>query len=135
MKYANTACPYCAVAFDPLPKAKSKCRACGRPVFVRTGPDGLRYLLQEVDLPAMEQAWAEFRVQQKATGALAAQLEQYRRQGTRVEILPHDDACVECRRFLGQIFDPRAVPALPYDRCRNAFCRCDYLPAFDQGRR
>lgn len=57
--YANTACPYCGVEMSPLPKAKSKCRSCGQSVFVRSGPDGMRYLLQEVDLPALEAAWAE----------------------------------------------------------------------------
>jgi len=58
--YANTTCPYCGVTPDPLPKARSKkCRACGQSIYVREGPDGLTYLLQEVDLPAMEKAWVE----------------------------------------------------------------------------
>ena len=57
--YANTECPYCKVVMSPLPKAKSKCRNCGQSVFVRSGPDGLRYLLQEVDIPVIEAAWAE----------------------------------------------------------------------------
>jgi len=59
--YANSNCPYCQVHFDPLPKAKKRCPACGQYVYVRSGPDGLRYLLQAVDLPAMDQAWAEYR--------------------------------------------------------------------------
>ena len=57
--YANTACPYCKVEMSPLPKAKSKCRSCGEAVYVRSGPDGMRYLLQEVDLPVLEAASAE----------------------------------------------------------------------------
>lgn len=57
--YASTACPYCKVEMSPLPKAKSKCRRCGEAVYVRSGPDGFRYLLQEVDLPVIEAAWAE----------------------------------------------------------------------------
>jgi hypothetical protein len=58
--YANTACPYCSVAFDPLPKAKAHCPSCGQTVWVRSGPDGLRYLLQEADLPVLEQAWEDY---------------------------------------------------------------------------
>jgi hypothetical protein len=58
--YANTTCPYCSVTPDPLPKARSKkCRACGQSIYVREGPEGLTYLLQEADLSAMEQAWVE----------------------------------------------------------------------------
>jgi len=58
-EYANTTCPYCSAPLDPIPKAKKKCPACGQPIFVRRAPDGLRYLLQERDLPVLEQAWAE----------------------------------------------------------------------------
>jgi ssDNA-binding Zn-finger/Zn-ribbon topoisomerase 1 len=57
--YANTACPYCKVEMSPLPKAKSKCKSCGAAVYVRSGPDGMRYLLQEADLAVLEAAWAE----------------------------------------------------------------------------
>lgn len=62
-EYANNTCPYCSVPLEPLPKAKKKCPSCGQAVQVRRGPDGLRYLLQTVDLPAMDQAWAEYRGQ------------------------------------------------------------------------
>lgn len=62
-EYATRTCPYCAVVLDPLPKAKKKCPSCGQPVHVRRGPDGFRYLLQTVDLPAMTQAWDEYRGQ------------------------------------------------------------------------
>jgi hypothetical protein len=57
--YANTGCPYCSAPLDPLPKAKKKCPACGQPIYVRRAPDGLRYLLQEQDLPALDKAWTE----------------------------------------------------------------------------
>lgn len=59
--YANTSCPYCSVTMNPLPKAKRRCPDCGMSVYVRTGPDGLRYLLQAVDLPAMDRAWEDHR--------------------------------------------------------------------------
>ena len=58
--YANTACPYCSVELDPLPKAKKRCSGCGQPIYVRSGPDGLTYLLQVGDLPVLEAAWAEY---------------------------------------------------------------------------
>lgn len=57
--YANTSCPYCSAPLDPLPKARKRCPSCGQPIYVRSGPDGLRYLLQEVDLPVLEQAWSD----------------------------------------------------------------------------
>jgi hypothetical protein len=65
LQYANTACPYCAAALDPLPKAKKKCPACRRTVYVRVGPDAMVYLLRDVDRPVLEQAWAEFRAEQE----------------------------------------------------------------------
>ena len=58
--YANTACPYCSVALSPPPKAKKRCPACGQPIYVRSGPDGLTYLLQVGDLPVLEAVWAEY---------------------------------------------------------------------------
>lgn len=57
-EYANERCPYCGEVMSPLPKAKTRCKMCRQAVFVRTGPDGLRYLLQEVDLSAMEAEWS-----------------------------------------------------------------------------
>ncbi len=56
--YASELCPYCREPMEPPPKAKTRCKFCRQPVFVRTGPDGLRYLLQEIDLPTMEAEWA-----------------------------------------------------------------------------
>ena len=58
-EYANTTCPYCGAELARLPKAKSKCRSCGNAIHVRKGPDGLTYLLQEADMPAMEPAWVD----------------------------------------------------------------------------
>ncbi|MBA3877621.1 MAG: hypothetical protein C0498_11955 [Anaerolinea sp.] len=53
----------------PVPKAKTRCKLCRQIVFVRSGPDGLRYLLQEIDLPAMEAEWVA------ATGREATELD------------------------------------------------------------
>lgn len=61
-EYANTICPYCAVPLHPLPRANKGCPSCRQPIHVRRGPEGLRYLLQAVDLPAMDRAWEEYRV-------------------------------------------------------------------------
>jgi hypothetical protein len=58
--YANTACPYCSLELDPLPKAKKRCPGCGQPIYARTGPDGITYLLQVGDLPVLDQAWADY---------------------------------------------------------------------------
>jgi len=64
LEYANIACPYCATTLDPLPKAKKKCPACRQTIHVRVGPDALVYLLQDIDRPVLDRAWAEFRVEQ-----------------------------------------------------------------------
>jgi HIRAN domain len=57
--YASELCPYCQERMDPPPKAKSRCKLCGQAVFVRSGPDGQRHLLRELDLEAIERQWAE----------------------------------------------------------------------------
>jgi hypothetical protein len=64
-QYANTACPYCQATLDPLPTATTACPACRRAIHVRSGPDGLTYLLENVDLPVLEQAWDESRPDQR----------------------------------------------------------------------
>jgi hypothetical protein len=66
-RYASTACPYCGVALESLPKAKKKCPACGQPIWVRAGPDGFTYLLQDGDRPVLERAWAEYRAEETWT--------------------------------------------------------------------
>ncbi len=65
LEYANIACPYCEAVLDPLPKAKKRCPACRRMIYVRVGPDAMVYLLRDIDRPVLEQAWAEFRVEQE----------------------------------------------------------------------
>ena len=67
--YANTACPYCSVELDPLPKAKKRCVGCEQSIYVRLGPDGLTYLLQVGDLPVLDQAWAEYYEAERAQEA------------------------------------------------------------------
>jgi hypothetical protein len=71
-RYASEACPYCTVRLDPLPKAKKRCLACGQSIYVRSGPDGMTYLLQEVDLPILEEAWGEYRARQEYKEKVAA---------------------------------------------------------------
>jgi hypothetical protein len=70
--YANTDCPYCGVALDPLPWRKTKCPACARPIYVRAGPDGYTYLLQDGDRHVLEEAWAEYREREDFTQKMAA---------------------------------------------------------------
>ncbi|MGO9206466.1 MAG: hypothetical protein ACLQBX_09840 [Candidatus Limnocylindrales bacterium] len=43
----------------PLPRAKSTCKACREPLWVRSGPDDKRHILSLGDLPAFEQRWAD----------------------------------------------------------------------------
>jgi hypothetical protein len=57
--YNRTDCPSCGVALNPLPKSKKRCPSCGQPIYVRSGPDEVRYLLAEGDLAALDARWAE----------------------------------------------------------------------------
>jgi len=57
--YANRTCPYCSAPLEPLPRRDANCRTCSRRIHVRLGPDRLTYLLQDVDLPVLDAAWAE----------------------------------------------------------------------------
>lgn len=68
-------CPYCSASLDPLPKAKKRCPSCGKPIWVRSGPDGLTYLRQEAALPVLEEAWQEHHAKQVAEEAIASNRE------------------------------------------------------------
>src|SRR3954453_21742609 len=57
--YANRTCPYCSAPLEPLPRRDANCRTCSRRIHVRLGPDRLTYLLQDIDLPVLDAAWAE----------------------------------------------------------------------------
>lgn len=35
---SNANCPHCLVNLDPVPRRKTKCRACGKDIYVRTDP-------------------------------------------------------------------------------------------------
>jgi hypothetical protein len=137
--YANTICPYCEATLVPLPKAKHRCPACGRPIWVRAGPDGLTYLLQESDLAVLDQAWAEHREAQAR--AQAATLNRQAEQATReilrtyavrgivaVEIAGGADPCPPCRSMLGRRFQISDAPPIPIAGCTSETCRCGYLP-------
>jgi len=141
LEYANTACPYCNAALDPLPTARMDCPACGATIWVRGGPDGLTYLLQEVDLPVLEQAWqdADVAVHQELIANSAAlgrasyeaTIAEARGLGIeQVEYLVADHACPVCQRLSRRTMDIRVAPPLPIAGCRNEFCRCDVIVAF-----
>lgn len=85
---ANTACPYCGAVPDPLPKAKSRHGKCRHAIYVRSGPDGFRYLLQDVDLPVLEAARAEFNDPKAAEEARERSGYRERRWGTRIGMIP-----------------------------------------------
>ena len=137
--FANTACPYCSVELDPLPKAKKLCLGCGQPIYVRLGPDGLTYLLQVGDLPVLDQAWAEYYEAERARAAadlgaataatMVRTLADYVAEGVRaVEHHAADDACQTCGALHRRTFDPRSAPPIPVPGCERDVCRCDYLP-------
>lgn len=139
-RYASTDCPHCGQALDPLPKAKKKCPHCGQPMYVRSEPDGLTYLLREADLEAHEQRWeAQEAIEAAAEGQqwndqtreqMAQAVSRYAELGVRrVEFFAAlEDSCPTCRALAGRVFELRAAPTIPVAGCTNQFCRCDYLP-------
>ncbi|MBA3877786.1 MAG: hypothetical protein C0498_12845 [Anaerolinea sp.] len=58
--YASTTCPSCGAGLSPLPRAKSKCRACGSQIWVRGAPDGRRHLLRHDQLDAHQARWDQW---------------------------------------------------------------------------
>lgn len=52
-------CPYCSAALAKRPTRKTKCPACGEPIFVRTRPsDRQKVLLRQDQLEELENQWA-----------------------------------------------------------------------------
>jgi predicted RNA-binding Zn-ribbon protein involved in translation (DUF1610 family) len=58
--YDRSDCPSCGVELHPLPKAKKRCPSCGEAIYVRSGPDNVRHLLREADLPTLDAEWQEY---------------------------------------------------------------------------
>jgi hypothetical protein len=144
-EYANTTCPYCSRPLDPLPKAKKRCPSCGQTIWVRSGPDGMTYLLQEADRPVLEEAWQEHYAKLAAEEAIASNreaarmtlesLRSYAEAGVEeVEFAGGDDeeACPACRaarrRGRCRIED---APTIPVVGCSNEICRCSLTPVVD----
>jgi hypothetical protein len=48
------------------------------------------------------------------------------KQGLKVMLIAHPDACRICRNLQGRIFDPLAAPPLPLEECLTPPCRCRY---------
>lgn len=52
-------CPHCGATLPKMPGRKTRCRACGAFMYVRTRPsDRKRVLLVEADPPLLEAQWA-----------------------------------------------------------------------------
>jgi hypothetical protein len=138
--YASETCPYCAARLDPLPKAKKRCPDCGQPIYVRSGPDGVRYLLQEADLPTMEALWDEERerrwIVEKAQRDIdmarvsSASLRSYRGAGlVFIEMLAED--CPVCAAYAGKRIAIAEAPPIPVPGCTGQLCTCDYMPVVE----
>jgi hypothetical protein len=54
-------CPYCQKALSKVPAAKTKCRNCGRFMFVRTRPqDGARVVVTAGEAHRFEEEWTTY---------------------------------------------------------------------------
>ena len=141
-EYDRTDCPHCGALFDPLPRAKKRCPACGQTVWVRSGPDGRRYILRQADFAAHEARWEAHnerlaeaeaaRLNREAARLAREALRSYAEDGLRkVEMLGADDACPACAAVVGRTFALSAAPPIPVPGCSNEICRCDYLPVIE----
>ena len=108
-------------------------------------PDGLRYLLQEVDLPVLEAAWAEHydaiaraeadTLNREATRMTRETLRGYREAGLgSVQLLAADD-CDLCTPLDGRVFMINDAPPIPLPGCPSVaegdVCPCDYVPVIE----
>ena len=93
--YANTTCPSCGVALDPLPKAKKTCPECAEDIYVRTGPDGLLYLLSEGGLEAWEDNLEVAKLARETLREYAKQAREGWLDGVMVSV--GADACPACQ--------------------------------------
>jgi uncharacterized protein (DUF983 family) len=141
-EYDRTNCPHCGAQFDPLPRAKKRCPSCGQQVWVRSGPDGRRYILREADLAAHEARWETYnealadaqarRLNLEAARLTREALRSYSEAGVhRVQMCGASDPCPSCAAVAGRLFALSAAPAIPVPGCGNEICRCDYLPVVE----
>jgi len=137
--YANTRCPYCDHPLAPLPASSGACPACGETIYVRAGPDGFVYLLQDIDRRVLDEAWAEHfaRLQAEAQAGRRAEAEEAARRtlsnfrSARIltmQIALAPEACPACQAQAGLSYPVRHAPALPISGCTNPVCRCQYVP-------
>ena len=147
-RYATSVCPYCNTALDPLPKAKKKCPSCRQPIFVRLGPDGYTYLLEEADLPVLEEAWGEFHEAQSAAAAAEANreatrltaeaLDAYRALGVASVQLVAEEDCDACWPLDGKVIPIAKAKPIPLSGCDRVkdgdVCPCDWSPVVEWGR-
>jgi rubrerythrin len=141
-EYDRTNCPHCGAQFDPMPRAKKRCPSCRQQVWVRSGPDGRRYILRGADLAAHEARWETFnealadaqarRLNLEAARLTREALRAYSKAGVhRVQMCGASDPCPSCAAVANRLFALSAVPPIPVFGCSNEICRCDYLPVVE----
>lgn len=64
-------CPYCRVALAKRPQRKTKCSACGKPIFVKSTPgDRTKRLMTEAEANKAEAMWQAHEEQNKYVSTL-----------------------------------------------------------------
>lgn len=61
--FASKVCPSCQVPVKELSHTTQLCEACGKPIVVKSGEDGLWHLLREADAKAFEQRQEQLRIE------------------------------------------------------------------------
>jgi hypothetical protein len=109
---------------------------------VRLGPDGYTYLLEEIDLPVLEEAWGEFHVAQTAAAAAQANLEAtrlttealetYRTLGVAAVRLVAEEGCDACWPLAGKVIPIANAMPMPLPGCDRVkdgdVCPCEWSP-------
>ena len=139
--YANTTCPHCGFALDPLPRGKKNCPACRQAIYVRTAPDFQLHLLRADQVEELENSWIEVMVARAdSEGAAVRETEaatraahnesvtraQAQRHG-RVQIAMSSGSCAACGLIQLVDFPIDLAPALPLSACTNDMCECEYI--------
>ena len=121
-------CPSCKAPLAKMPQRKTKCKACGEFIFVKSTPDNReKRLMNQAQADAAEKAWAAHYENSNAASnrpspallyqqflqQAATDLARYKSQGFQsVQVFGGNDrTCSVCRALLGQVLPVSTLPS------------------------
>ncbi len=111
-------CPTCQAALARRPKAKTKCRACGAFIYVRSVPEGGRLLVKEADLATIEARRAAAPRKERAQETLVGIVGEGHRNADGTD----RQALIRDRARVGDRVQLVPEPGNPYDRHAIKVC-------------